>query len=258
MMQTTLRRPRKFLSKRLSVQLFCLLTVVVLAFLGKTYLMSPLPRGAYPVLSTSQWADRSPDWPHYTWLGNGDLAFLSMNQHGTFGVCYQKMNSDGPLGEVRNGPELPRDIQVGPYWSGEFFPSPDEQWVAYIRLSNANRDNETVLVSADGKSTHSVPGVFEVWLPDSRSFLIDSPGLPFSVRVHHLDSPHTETIPGTSATDMPMPISGIVNGPKFLIGSFAVPSDFMGGTVGTSPTWTPDSKHLSFIYKDQLYLVPVD
>jgi hypothetical protein len=32
----------------------------------------------------------------------------------------------------------------------------------------------------------------------------------------------------------------------------------LSGTDDFSPLWTPDSKHLSFIYRDQLYMVPIN
>jgi hypothetical protein len=32
----------------------------------------------------------------------------------------------------------------------------------------------------------------------------------------------------------------------------------LGGTMRLNAVWTPDCKHLSFVYQNQLYLVPID
>jgi hypothetical protein len=124
-MQKTAPGKQTSRSKRLLIRLVVLLAVLVLAIVGNT-LLSPLPSGAYPVLSTAEWADRvslTTHYPHYTWLANGDLAYLERDTHGLFEVCYQQMNDKGSIGEVRHGPELPTGVPSG-HFLGTFCPSP--------------------------------------------------------------------------------------------------------------------------------------
>jgi hypothetical protein len=358
-MQTTPRTPHKCLSKRPSVRILCLVAVVGLGVWCTTHFFSPLPRGAYPVLSTLSWAKPPPySYPQYHWLPDGDLAYLERNPDGRLQVCYQKMNAGGPVGPVRRGQELPTAA-----WDCYFYPSPDEQKIAYFQLTRT-RSFQTYVISAD-ITTHAhaaavgaVGELFSVWLPDSRSFLADSYTPRYHLKVYHLDSHLVELVPTTTPSEFPIPANSAVNGADFLIGcgfdhlapqsgssqnsqfitlrSFSgshptvakrrwkvpVPTEPEGGSVIaspdnrhllwntftskpspqiqwlrrlhllrysidrnhahffisdlygnhrrpiredgtdrnliTSPQWTPDSKHLSFIYKDHLYLLPVE
>ena len=354
MMQTSRRTPRKFSAKRLSVRLLCLLAVIVLALAVKNLFWSPLPRGAYPVLSTARWAGRSSraaGYPQHHWLPNGDLAYLETNANGMPQVCYRKMDSTGPIGPARPGPELPLAAN-----HGSFLPSPDEQWVASVSVAGNNR-YKTVLVSADGRTTRTFGELLAIWLPDSRSFLANSYSSQLALKICHLDSSHTEALAGMTVQDMPCPVTTLPTSSEFLIGGFVIhspqlgqsqnypsmslrslpaahpgvsertwtahaPADMefgiayaspddkhllwvavgtkpspwvqwlrkivpawkttakvptryflsdlrgsgmhpilnnlMGQTWNISPVWTPDSRHLSFIYKEQLYLVAVE
>ncbi|MCW3100147.1 MAG: hypothetical protein JWL77_5765 [Chthonomonadaceae bacterium] len=358
-MQTTRRIPRSFLSNRVLVRTLWLLAVVSVSVWGKTHFFAPLPRGAYPVLSTLSWAKPSPySYPQYHWLPDGDLAYLERNPDGRLQVCYQKMNTGGPVGPVRRGQELPTAA-----WDCYFYPSPDEQRIAYFQLTRT-RSFQTYVISAD-TTTHdhaaavgAVGEKFSVWLPDSRSFLAGSFTPRYHLKVYHLESHVVELVPPTTPLEVPIPAISVVNGADFLIGcgfdhlvpqsessqnshfitlrSFSgshptvakrtwkvpVPTEPEGGSVIaspdkrhllwytvtskpspqiqwlrrlhllrysidrnhahyflsdlygnhrrpiledgtdrnliTSPQWTPDSKHLSFVYKEQLYMLPVD
>ncbi len=360
-MQTDAPSKQTLRSKRWPLRWLSLLAVVVaFAVLGKTF-FSPLPKGAYSVLSTTHWAGRSPDVgiPPYVWLPNGDVAYTEQNAQGLLQVCYQKVDISGTVGGGRRGPTLPPTPALPPsVHSGRFLPSPDERWVAYVQTVGKNRSG-TLLISADGKTTRSVSPIGVVimeWRPDSRSFLGVSLIPPLSMKVYHLDSTQTETIP-SGAWETPDPMIARPNSPNFLIdGHFSqttsngkphnypimtlhsfdlshpngvlqmwqapVPLEMEFGSVLASPdnthllwvtgswkpplwsqwihriipmhqvspfprisyflsdlhggnrrplleyslgrsrnmalTWTPDSKHLSFIYKDQLYLVPIN
>jgi hypothetical protein len=357
MTPTTQRSPHKFDLKRLSGRLLCFLAVIGLCGWGKDFFISPLPRSAYPVLSTARWLERRPRiflMPKYCWLPNGDVSFLETNRRGFPQVCYRKIDATGAVGEIRYGPELP----PGPLFCC-VVPSPDEHWVAYTRKVGVI-NYQTVVVSADGKSKYTVPELFSGWLSDSRSFLAFSVAPPqTSLKVHRLDSLRIDTVPG-KATDWNLPVllTTLTNSPDFLIGGAfnqpmpgkneatnypgltlrafqtahptmapqtwqaSVPGNASFGAAIASPDnkhllwinfvytpplmdqwmhrlfpnrplaanqrmdfyltdlrgnhrrpilvggfnkvqyldpiWTPDSKHLSFIYKDQLYLVPID
>ena len=358
MTRSTVRGPHKFHLRRLSVRLFCLLAVVVLGILGLRAILSPLPSGAFPVLSTAEWAERaSPTTlhPHYVWLANGDVAYLQKDAQGLFEVRYQKMSDLGAVGKARPGPKLPVEESASPFW-GDFFPSPDEQWVAYRPYSD---NNQTGVVSADGQTRYTLTVSFESWFSDSRSFVATSTSDVSPWAVHHLDSRRTESIPSMTGFGC-VTVSAMAQGPDLLVGKFArdprssvevewldstmtlrslhlspqeivtqqwpvqIPrgaeygsvsaspdnryllwsmrmmpkrppiwvqwlwrvnpnwflpnrtemryfvSDIHGGDMhsvlnrslcGTgdfAPLWTPDSKHVSFIYHDQLYLAPID
>jgi hypothetical protein len=352
-MQTTALGKQTSRSKRLRIGLLVLPAIFVLAILGKTYLTSPLPTGAYPVLSNANWTGHSRvnTFPHQ-WLPNGDLAYLVTNANGMPQVCYRKMDARGPVGAVRYGPELPLNA-----WFGTFFPSPDEQWVAYMQVSSP-RNIQTFLLSADGKTTRKGGEYFAGWLADSRSYLSVIYSQNYVTKVYHLDGPQTETIPQTVVGDISTPITTLPGSTTFLMGShfynpapnpgtaqnyplmpmrsfpiahpnvvqetwqakaptgmtfgsaYASPdskrllwavgklratpwsdwlgqlnvkwhkdptfemhyfvsdlygnnmhpvfTNVLGGTNNWNLTWTPDSKHLSFLYKDQLYFVPVE
>jgi hypothetical protein len=352
-MQTTAPGKQTSRSKRLRIGLLVLLAVVVLAFLGKTYLISPLPTGAYPVMSTARWTGRSrANISPHQWLPNGDLAYLEQDSNEMQQVCYQKMDDKGPVGAVRRGPELPLNA-----WFDTFFPSPDEQWVAYMQFTGP-RSYQTFLLSADGKTTRKGGEYFEGWLTNSRSYLSLMYSQNYVTKIYHLDGPQSETIPKMSPGDISTPITTLASSPTFLMGSHfynyepnpgtaqnyplmpmrsfpmthptvvqetwqakvpagmtfgtAYPSpdnkhllwvvgkqratpwsdwlgqvnvkwrkdptfdmyffvsdlhgnnmhpvltNVMGGTNNWNPVWTPDSKHLSFLYKNQLYFVPVE
>jgi hypothetical protein len=352
-MQRTSNRPQRRLSKRSLVKRLILTIGVVLSVVCVRTFFPALPAGAYPVLSTARWAKQNAGSmyvPHYRWLANGDLAYLETNARGVLQVCYQKMDARGRVGEIRYGPELPPGPSVN-----SFLPSPDERWVSYLQLLNAGQ-YQTVLVSADGKTTRTFPEILSAWLPDSRGFLFSPTGVAPCLKIEYLDAARTETIPGPYMR-MPISISRLSNGPNFITGSSffrptALPgmlpsspgvtlrsfstskptvpletwqpslppeasfgtaypspdgkqllwtvwmlrtpswmqwfhrwipawrsggagknsyflSDLRGahmkpvlsfpvGGANSAPTWTPDSKHLSFIYKQQLYLLPVD
>ncbi|MCW3098423.1 MAG: hypothetical protein JWL77_4041 [Chthonomonadaceae bacterium] len=352
-MQTTAPGKQTSRSRRLKIGLLVLPAVVVLAILGKTYLISPLPTGAYRVLSTANWTGLSRvNLAPHQWLPNGDLAYLRTDANGMQQVCYQKMDDKGPIGAVRRGPELPLTA-----WFDTFFPSPDEQWVAYMQFTNP-RSFQTFLLSADGKTTRKGGEYFSGWLADSRSYLSLISSQNYVTKIYHLDGTQTETIPKTAAGDLPTQVTTVA-GRTFLMGSHfynpeqypgalaqnyplmtmrsfamahptvvqetwqakvpagmtfgtAYPSpdnkhllwvvgkqratpwsdwlgqvnvrwhkdptfdmhyfvsdlhgnnvhpvltNVMGGTSNWNPVWTPDSKHLSFLYKDQLYFVPVE
>ncbi|MCW3100145.1 MAG: hypothetical protein JWL77_5763 [Chthonomonadaceae bacterium] len=349
-MQTTPRTPHKRLSKRPLVRILCLVAIVGLGVWCTTHFFSPLPREAYPVLSTAPWFGRnSPAAYPQQWLPNGDLAYLKTSANGLPQVCYQKMDASGPVGTVRYGPELP----IGSEFD-TFSPAPDEQWVAYIQSTRQYR-LQTFLLSADGKTTCKGGEYFSGWLADSRHYLcIDHSGA-MGTKVYHVDSLNKETlspdvywnpyVPLTIPTDSPtFVIRGYFiddpeiryNAPLMEMRSFplahpavgaqkwqanvppgmnsgtASPSpdrrhllwnverlrtspwnawlgrvnakwkirpthekhyflsdlhgnnmrpvltNALGGSLTLNPTWTPDSKHLSFIYKDQLYLLPIE
>jgi hypothetical protein len=337
-MQTTPRNTRKFLSKRLSVGLLSLLPVVLLVLAGKRF-FSPVPWGSYAILSTAHWARLNS--PGYVWLKNGDLAHLEKNVAGRFQICYQKVDVKGSVNANRNGPELPANI-----YPDEFCPSPDEHWIACLRLPDPSF-YKSIIVSADGKTSFSLFATFLAWMPDSHSFVtcgLTSPG-PLTVR--HFGARRTETIPGLTPSDAPMPLRSLPEGPNFYVVTHVVPpvaivrsfpisnpgtvqqswkvsgppdadvgsvtaspdnmrllwvvyttkpsrwsawlhrllpsvqsdpepkvsyflSDVHGDAMhpilnffvcepgGLPPLWTPDSKHLSFLYKEQLYLIEVD
>lgn len=225
---------RKPLSKRLSVRLSCLLAVVVLSGLtGKSYLFSPLPRGAYPVLSTANWEGRGPgDAPPHHWLPNGDLAYLINDAHGMPLVCYQKMDARGPIGAVRHGQELPLGT-----WGNQFFLSPDEQWVATMQFTPP-RHFQTRLISADGKTTLRDGEYFSGWLADSRSYLAISMGQNSATKIFHLDSPRTETIPKVDPVDSPIAVTMLPGSPDFLVGSHFYHSAQKPSTPRNDPLMT--------------------
>jgi hypothetical protein len=350
-MQTTPRVPHKCFSKRPSVRILCLVAVVGFGVWCMTHVFSPLPRGAYPVLSTAPWFGSYLGYPHQ-WLPNGDLAYLKTSSYGIPQVCYQKMDASGPVGAVRYGPELP----IGS-WFDTFSPSPDEQWVAYMQ-STSPRSFQTFLLSADGKTTCKGGECFLGWLADSRRYLCFDYSRARGTKVYHVDSLHQETIWPSGSWNHYVPLTIPTNSPTFVIGLFfddpapnpggrynappmelrsfqlahpaivaqtwqinvppgmnsgtASPSpdnryllwnverlraspwnawlgrvnakwkirptyekhyflsdlhgnnmrpvltNALGGSLTFNPTWTPDSKHLSFIYKDQLYLLPVE
>jgi len=348
-MQTQSSTGPRFGSKRRRIALLAG-AVVLLVMIGK-YLASPLPRGAYPILSTAGWAGQLNHPSSHVWLPNGDLAFLQNDAGGMSQVCYQRMDAARPIGPIRRGPELPLNNRFP-----VFIPSPDEQWVAYMQLTPPGKF-QTFVLSSDGKTTHQAGEYFSGWLGDSRSYLcrsIQTTG----TKVYHVDSPTTETIPGVASWDAPTPLTTCATGTSFLIGgsffnpiqnagkpqnypsmtlrSFSVANpktlerqwqatvppnmqfglayvspdnrhllwytakladsrwskwlarlnpkwnkgatfephyflsdlngnhmhpaltNIMGGTVNLNPQWTPDSKHVSFVYNNQLYLVPVD
>lgn len=138
---------------------FLLLTgVVAAAFYIRLVVFSPLPYGAYPVLSPVPW-NSAP----YCWLANGDLAYLTTNANGLHQIWYQKMDASGPAGTARRGPELPKDIL-----NQAFTPSPDEQWVAYTRSFGSRY--RTFVLSANGKTTRQLAENLSDWMPDSRSY----------------------------------------------------------------------------------------
>ncbi len=236
-MQTPQRNPPKLLSRRLAVSL-CSVLVVGLCVWGSAFFWSPLPRGAYPVVSTAQWAGRNPRYPQYApfrWMPNGDLAHLEMSANGLLQVCYQKMHASGPVGGMRRGPEIP----LGRLAS-TFAPSPDEKWVAYLQLANTGQ-YRTALVSADGKTPPTAPPIgeyFSGWLPDSRSFLCITTMAPLVLKVYHLDSSPTETIPPALQVDMPTPLSTLPRGPDFLIGGRFYQPLRTGGLAMNYPTMT--------------------
>ena len=216
-MQQTQSGSRGFLSKRLSVRLFCLLAVVLVGIVGKAHFFAAPPK-AYPLLSTAGWAagdSRYTYFRSYAWLANGDLAHLERDSQGRLQVCYQRMDGTIPSGGVRRGPLLlPTASPL------RIFPSPDEQWVAYIEFTGQQKI-QTILISADGKTVRTVRPTderFAVWLPDSRSFLTICPVPNFVVTVHHLDSLRTETIAKTAAGADSIPMSTLITGADFLIG----------------------------------------
>jgi hypothetical protein len=337
-MQTGQRNTRKFLSKRLSVGLLSLLPVVLLVLAGKRF-FSPVPWGSYAILSTAHWARLNS--PGYVWLKNGDLAHLERNGRGRFQVCYQKVDVKGSVSAVCQGPELPVNI-----YPDDFYPSPDEKWIACTRLPDPSF-YKMILVSADGKASLPLPATFLAWMPDSHSFVTSGLTSPGPLTVRRFGSHQTETIPGWTPSDAPVPLNSMPDGPNFLVvadvfppattvrsfeiskpgrvqqswnvpvpqgtdfGSvFASPdnkhllwamytvnptrwtawlrrllpsaqatpeprvsyflSDVHGDSMhpilnffvcepgGLPPLWMPDSKHLSFLYKEQLYLIEVD
>lgn len=360
MARTTPNASQTRSSKRLAVKLVALSTIAFLVVQAIRIGFSALPAGAYPVVSTVRWAG---SWtrprmvddcdPHYTWLSNGDLAYLQTNAKGTPQVCYQKMDARGPVGRVRYGPELPPGLSMY-----TFVPSPDEKWVAYRQFSNAG-EHRTVVISADGKITRTVPASIVAWLPNSRGFLATPNTGDASLQVDLLDSPpKTHSVMRASGT--PVAVSYVPVGPKFVVGKdiyhpdtftshnyprmvlhsysasnldvatgtweATVPAQAQWGSAAASPDgkhllwsvyrehrsswwpwlrnrlpdrrsvsalrsppvqlfflsdvqghdmhrlfehmefmfdnmaprWTPDGKHLSFLYKNQLYLLPVD
>jgi hypothetical protein len=174
-------------------------------------------------------------------MANGDVAYLRKNSNGLFQVCYQPMSATGPMGAVRTGPELPSTAQFG-----QFYPSPDEQWVAFSQANG--RGNRTVLLSADGKTTRSIGSAgesFSTWLPDSRSFLSlciqPRPGM----KVTHLDTPRTEFIAALTPLEMPSPMFEFANGPDFQIGRYFNNSQPNAGPAGNAPTITVRSFPMS-------------
>lgn len=314
---------------------------------------SPLPTGAYPVLSTADWSGLAGGgYTPHQWLPNGELAYQKKDRNGTMQVWYQPMDAHGPVGAARPGPELPLNR-----WMDQFYPSPDRQWIAYMRFTPP-RSFQTCLVSADGKTTRQGGEYCYGWLSDSRSYLCMANSKKYVTTIHHLDTPHSETIPPDSPGNISVPTTTVPGTPTFVLGSHfydpapnagrpqncplmtlrsyatanptvatqtwqaKVPSGMtfgtaftspdgtkllwdtgkqadsfwhdvmrrlspraqqepsmemhyfisdlngdhlrpvltnaLGGSRNYSPLWTPDSKHLSFVYKNQLYLLPVD
>ena len=185
------------------------------------YFASPVPRGAYKVLSTVGWLGQNPNFPDYVpyqWLPNGDLVHLEKGPHGRLQLCYQKTDSEGPTEAPRRGLEVPPDPYL-PQGSTAFkcFSSPDEQWVACTWYSGSS-GLQTQLISADGKVSHTLSQPFLQWLSDSRSFLTQSTALRPTIEVHHLDSPQVEVIQRITFNEGNLPVTNVSNGPDFLIG----------------------------------------
>lgn len=196
----------------------CLGVFLLPAIIAVIRLRAPRDSGAYAVLSTQGWVGTPPKYPWrpYQWLANGDLAYLEQTSQGNPRVCYQPMDAHGPHGAVRRGPVLP--LHLSPSQTVRFAPAPDEQWVAYFQR-DSKQIPQTVLISADGRTTRTVPGeMFSLWLPDSRSFLTRSAKGANVLRVHHLDAPQVETIAGLSPNETPTPVSTLPSGSNFLIG----------------------------------------
>jgi len=221
MMISTLHNLHVSLSKRPYVTRLCLLTVLLSGIAGNS-LFSMLRARPYPVLSTANWANETPQYPNhrpYHWLANGDIAYLKRGPDGKFQVCYQHMGEHGPSGALRYGPVLPSQAIAS-----RFYPSPDERWVAYDTASPTFQ-YRAYLISADGKNVRSASPLgetFALWLSDNRSFLTDHPETR-DVMVRHLDSPRTATIPDHRSQCGPVVVSSLSIGPQFLIGgSFGI------------------------------------
>lgn len=236
--------PRLFSTKLVAVRLGILVVAIGLGVWGKNTFLPPLPRGAYPVLSTLHWAGRistRSNYPPSRWLPNGDLAYLETNARGMLQVCYQKMSASGPVGEVRHGPELPN----GPY-SSTFYPSPDEQWVA-CRMPSAPGPSQFFLLSADGKNTRACAAageIFTSWLPNSKGFLAITYTPTYAVKVYSLDSPTGKTLSGPNEWDMPTWVTTVANGKSFLISSRFNKQFPNGGMSGNYPNLTLRSFNL--------------
>ena len=211
---------------------------IVLGIEARAFLEVPTLGRAYAVLS---FTDKSRPGMginyafSYHWMANGDVAYLRKNPDGKFQVCYQPMSSTGPTGAVRPGPE----VRVAS--SGEqFYPSPDEQWVAYTQ-TDAKYRRRTVLLSADGKTVRPIGKVgesFSSWLPDSRSFLSLCLQPRLGIKVTHLDTPQSEMIPGLNPMEIPQPMFDFPTGTDFQVGRYFNNSQSNAGQSGNAPTIT--------------------
>ncbi len=210
-MQVNPKFLRRLPSKRLSARLLSLLAVVLLGGLLKSCFLSPLPSNAYPVLSTAEWKSLLQRYtvPPYHWLANGDVAYLKSSPDDRLQVCYQKMNSAGPIGSPRPGPVLPaQSVRHRSFMSGFFLPSPNEKWVACTHVDVTNKVSMD-LVSNDGKTIRQITGssdLFASWLPDSHRFLAISIGVFPAVKLQDIDSPVTLPLPGMNRDVPPLEI----------------------------------------------------
>lgn len=207
-------QPQKSVLKRALLRLLLLTACVVGTCLAWIYLQSPLPVGAYSVLSTAEWVEPNRyGVSSYQWLPNGELAYLKRNLRGMIQVCYQKMDMRGPVGPASFGPELPLDIAFQ-----RFFPSPDKQWIAYMHYTAPNVW-QTFLLSADGKTTRQGGEFFSGWLADSRSYLALAYSKQFDTEVYHLDSPQVQTLPNLGPGNTSVPAITLAGAPSFLMAS---------------------------------------
>ncbi|MCW3100148.1 MAG: hypothetical protein JWL77_5766 [Chthonomonadaceae bacterium] len=220
-MQMNQHASRMFLSKRPWVSLLALLAVVALCSWIRVYLFSPLPRGAYPVLSTAEWArtdSREPNYTPFQWLPNDDLAHLERDRRGNLQVCYQKVGSSGPIGPLRRGLQIPAppNMPTG-FKAFGFSSSPDEKWIACV-WDFSPTFSRTVLLTADGRITRAIPDRFSDWFSDSRSFLAQSFQSVPTLEVSHLDSPRKDKISPLTPEGSIIPVSRLTDSPNFLIG----------------------------------------
>ena len=220
-MQPSVPRPRASLSRRQSILLLGLLLAGAGLAYRRTRPSSPLPEGAYPVLSIASWAGQnslSPGVTPYQWLANGDLVHLEIGPHARLQLCCQKVDARGPVGPMRRGLEVPSPPNMPPrFQTASFVSSPDEKRVACVWTSGPSLQ-KTVMVSTDGKTTRAIPEYFLQWLSDSRSFLALSPAPIPVLKVCHLASTHAEVIPRLTPMATILSVQGMTAGPEFLIG----------------------------------------
>lgn len=238
MMQTAPPTSPKRRLKRRRLLVFGLPAVLLLAALCKIF-FSPIPRNAYPILSTSRWTTIRPgDPPYYVWLANGDIAHLERNARGMFQICYQRANATGPVGGVRYGPELPSDAAYHYFTS-----SPGGKAIAYLRVS-ASQTLETVVLSAEGKELRTAPGHLMGWLPNEQGFLTQSPSAFNVLEIHSLDPKEdkNEMIQARGPVYQPLPIDSIASGPDFLVGGSLSTASTVIRSISARPPYSDQKR----------------